>query len=241
MDHLRAFGGGALKLVNNSQGGAYGNLVVSDLYGNLVAGGAAHGFDAVSTLGNLNLVEFNRIQINVEPGGAVLGGTDATSAQKAFKGAQLDRYSIVAPDFETTVGSTCDFGTTNYKTIDPTGIFCGVALSTTGGHLRSPAPTIAAGPGAGTAPAASACTGDDYAGTINLAIGTAPPAAGQRIARVTWSRQGTRNCVQVGPKEGFSGPLGFYATAITPNGFDIFANGVPTASGAYTLTYDAPS
>lgn len=240
-DHLRSYGGGVMKLINNSVSGAYGNLLINDLYGDVFVGGSAHGIEVVATSGGLNLVQFNRPQVIVEAGGAARGATDPTSAQKMFNapGTVLTHYSIVAPDFESSM-SGCDFGTGNIKTIDAQGLFGTSSWYTSNGHLRTATPTIAAGPGAGTSPAASVVTGDNFGGVISLNIGSAPPAPGQRIATFTWSGQGVRKAVQISPRDAFAGAVGFYVTNINVNGFDIYATGTPASGGGYALTYIAP-
>ena len=116
--HLFSFGGGALYVENNGEAASnqfYGNLVVEQLYGCLFLGGTAKGIHLVNTSANSNLYSFIRPQIWVRQVDAAVQPASTTapgSGQHMFHASGVPSLSIIAPDFETNVSSTCVFPNT---------------------------------------------------------------------------------------------------------------------------------
>jgi hypothetical protein len=105
---LHSFGGGVLHLVNDSAvNGHYGNTNVASLYGQVFAGGSAHGICLESVTPWLNLIAFTRPQVTVSAKPESFPGiVPATAAQSQLKAkGDVRNVSLLQWDFETTVGS----------------------------------------------------------------------------------------------------------------------------------------
>lgn len=108
LTHLRSFGGGALFLENNGDSTQfYGNLQIDHLYAQVFISGTSHGVRLANTASKLNLLLFNRPQITVSNmSSTFVGTTPPTGAQKMFNSDLVKTLCVIAPDFETNVGST---------------------------------------------------------------------------------------------------------------------------------------
>lgn len=108
--HLRSYGGGNTYMASNSEGGYYGNHVAIHHSGEMICGGTAHGFDLTNdTTGiGLNLFVFIRPQINLDNVSPTLGITmnppEDTQYTCNIPTDKTYTYSLLAPDFESTVG-----------------------------------------------------------------------------------------------------------------------------------------
>jgi hypothetical protein len=108
-NNIQGFGGGLLKLHGNSANNwHYGNSTFNSPYGQVIAGGTAHGYSlSANAADTLNLITFIRPQIiintNVTYGP---GGNEPTAAQKMFAlSTNVSSLRIVAPNFEQNAGS----------------------------------------------------------------------------------------------------------------------------------------
>lgn len=212
-NQLRSYGGGGIYLECDSYAGNYGNSVFSNPIMSIFCPGSAHGYvlkarTSGAASGVLNLLTFVRPQ-TVQSDATAKFGVSATASQYLFLaavgGISPNAVSIIGPDFETTVGGLCDFGS-GTKFIDPSGIF-GKSTDTTSRNftvmrstfgskvlnsdlrfknINSPGPTIVTSGGAGTGATVS-ISGDDEGGTITLNTGTGAFAGGLFV--VTMGRE----------------------------------------------------
>jgi len=110
---LRGFGGGLLSVEDDSSGsdGHYGNCVFAHIYGQLHVAGSAHGIQLIDPQGRLNLLCFVRPQVSTTDKSKALHTTPPHRSQHIFHADPGVRsVSILAPDFESNVGGTCQLG-----------------------------------------------------------------------------------------------------------------------------------
>jgi hypothetical protein len=116
---LKSFGGGLLHFVQNggSVGGNpayFGNSYFEEIYGQVIAGGSAHGIFLDQQSLTLTAMRFDHPQVTVaDYTGQPFSPTAPTSVQAPFyvtSNTLVEGLSIGCPDFETNVGSVCQFG-----------------------------------------------------------------------------------------------------------------------------------
>ena len=132
---VNTWGGGVLKIVGNGTTN-YGNITFTQLYGNVVTGGSAHGVDlSASVLQKLSLCTFLRPQVMVTNHSGVSTGNPPTSAQYIWKeDSNVTNITKVGCDFETNVSSKIQLSpATNGNSFDWPSLFSDAAA------LESPA------------------------------------------------------------------------------------------------------
>jgi hypothetical protein len=128
---LHAYGGGGVRITNNSGAYNYGNSHFDGMYCAVVCGGSADGL-RMRIIGSqvLNLMQFSRCQTFTYNYSAAIPAitTPATNAQKTLNcDPTVARVSFVQPDFESNLGSTAVFPQSYF--MDPAGLINNLAGS----------------------------------------------------------------------------------------------------------------
>lgn len=246
---LRSYGGGGVHWTCDSYAGNYGNTTFDSPFVHVFAPGTAHGYfiegrTSSGASGVMNLVTFLRPQCNSSVQ-TTRYGVAATSAQYLFLAksgsVSVSGLTVIAPDFETTVGGKCDFGTGSHF-IDPSGIFgepadvasktFTVMRSTTGAKVlnsdmtlsnkNTPNPTVAVGSAAGAGATAN-ISGDDEVGTVTLVTGTGTGTFGA-LFTVSFGRlSSAATAVMLTARNGSAGKIRVYIANRTATGWVVNA------------------
>ena len=201
LTHCFSYGGGGFALIADSSIGNVGNIVLVHPVAMVIAGGTGHGFllsSSGSGPGLLNMLAFVRPQSILTNTSPFSPTNPVTNTQKPFSVSDgfSKRYSIIAPDFETTVSgaTTALAGGSSPFFVDPGGSLAdgstfGIAIGqgedgnrqlfsdwTVGGYSGHGLSNMFTKAALGTSPPAitNDGTSDDWRGKINFGTGTSP-------------------------------------------------------------------
>lgn len=249
-EQLRAFGGGVIHALANSQTVNYGNSIFISPMGTLTAAGTADAYRQESTsAGSFGILNFNqwiRPQANAQSFPAITIATVAQALWRDVGGAYIRNNLVISPDLEpnTGVAHPAVFGAQTY--VNKGGGFlppAGAAYVSEPPYNPNVYPTVTVGASAGTGGAAqflnNSSRGSDLAGIVKIDVGTSPST--NDLATVTFANPLPKvpNFIQVGLVFVTAGTVcpTFYATNITATGFAIRSNQAPPPSVSYQLYY----
>lgn len=118
--NLRSFGGGALRLFNDSNEYYYGNSMIDGLYAAVVASGSAHGIELGGTGNAIQLCTWSRPQIWTWDGGGLdVPNPPASEQLNIFSDlARARRMTFIFPDMESVTAAKTQYPTSNTVVIN---------------------------------------------------------------------------------------------------------------------------
>jgi hypothetical protein len=254
--HCRAWGGGGFALICDLTLGNLGNSVFIHPQVVVIAGGSADGYYLSSSGGGpglLNLMAFIRPQAILTNTAPFNPATPVANTQKPWHVADAftRRYSVIAPDFESTVSGTSSVltGGGGPFWIDPAGTTddnsaFGVSIAqsehnnrhfyndlTIGGYSGAAPSSLVNEAALGTSPPTITTDGtsDDWRGIIRFGSGTSP-TTGQAVEVLYSQNRGTAPYVVVQPLNAATAALGLYVSTTSAAGFIVSVTNAPTAS-----------